>query len=102
MTAPVAGRAIALLVMAVLGWKLAARGLTMESSGILSFIRLVDLVFHEAGHVILSPLGRFLKFYVFRFGFLDGRAGYYHILIGCMASFLKYAKLIALNRASHP
>lgn len=60
MTAPVVGRAIALLVMAVLGWKLAARGLTMESSGILSFIRLVDLVFHEAGHVIFGFFGSFI------------------------------------------
>ena len=60
MTAPVAGRAIALLVMAVLGWKLAARGLTLESSGILSFIRLVDLVFHEAGHVIFGFFGSFI------------------------------------------
>ena len=59
-TAPVAGRAIALLVMAVLGWKLAARGLTLESSGLLSFIRLVDLVFHEAGHVIFGFFGSFI------------------------------------------
>lgn len=60
MTAAVAGRAVALLVMAVLGWKLAARGLTMESSGLLSFIRLVDLVFHEAGHVIFGFFGSFI------------------------------------------
>lgn len=60
MTAPVVGRAIALLVMVVLGWKLAARGLTMESSGILSFIRLVDLIFHEAGHVIFGFFGSFI------------------------------------------
>ena len=60
MTAPVAARAIALLVMAVLAWKLAARGLTLESSGILSFIRLVDLVFHEAGHVIFGFFGSFI------------------------------------------
>ncbi len=60
MTAPVVGRAIALLVMVVLGWKLAARGLTMESGGILSFIRLVDLVFHEAGHVIFGFFGSFI------------------------------------------
>jgi hypothetical protein len=60
-TASVAGRAIALLVMAVLGWKLAARGLTLESSsGALSFIRLVDLVFHEAGHVIFGFFGSFI------------------------------------------
>jgi hypothetical protein len=59
-TAPVVGRAIALLVMVVLGWKLAARGLTIESSGILSFIRLVDLIFHEAGHIIFGFFGSFI------------------------------------------
>jgi hypothetical protein len=51
---------MALLFMIVLGWKLAARGLTMESSGLLSFIRLVDLVFHEAGHVIFGFFGSFI------------------------------------------
>jgi len=60
MTLAIIGRAVALLFMIVLGWKLAARGLTMESSGLLSFIRLVDLVFHEAGHVIFGFFGSFI------------------------------------------
>ena len=52
-------------------------------------------------HLALSPLVRFLEFYVLRLGFLDGAAGFAHISIGCMRSFLKYAKLRALNaRAS--
>ena len=42
---------------------------------------------------------RFLKFYVLRLGFLDGIAGLVHIGIGCMSSYLKYAKLIELRRA---
>jgi glycosyltransferase involved in cell wall biosynthesis len=50
--------------------------------------------------LVLSPLVRFLKFYVFRLGFLDGVAGLVHILIGCTNSFVKYAKLIALRRAA--
>jgi glycosyltransferase involved in cell wall biosynthesis len=50
-------------------------------------------------HLALSPLFRFLKFYVLRLGFLDGTAGLVHIAIGCMNSFNKYAKLIALERA---
>jgi glycosyltransferase involved in cell wall biosynthesis len=49
--------------------------------------------------LVLSPLVRFLKFYVFRLGFLDGLPGLIHISIGCMSSFLKYAKLIELRRA---
>jgi hypothetical protein len=50
-------------------------------------------------HMLFSPLVRFLKFYVFRLGFLDGVAGLAHISIGCMNSYLKYAKLIELHRA---
>jgi hypothetical protein len=46
-----------------------------------------------------SPLVRFVKFYVLRLGFLDGIPGLLHISIGCMNSFMKYAKLIELRRA---
>lgn len=48
--------------------------------------------------MIASPLVRFAKFYVFRLGFLDGLPGLAHTVIGCMNSFLKYAKLAELNR----
>jgi hypothetical protein len=50
--------------------------------------------------LVLSPLLRFLKFYVLRLGFLDGAPGLVHIAIGCMNSFNKYAKLMALERAA--
>jgi len=50
-------------------------------------------------HLFASPLVRFLKFYVFRLGFLDGLPGLIHIVIGCMNSWTKYAKLIELQRA---
>ena len=49
--------------------------------------------------LLASPAVRFLKFYVLRLGFLDGLAGLVHIGIGCMNSYLKYAKLIELRRA---
>jgi glycosyltransferase involved in cell wall biosynthesis len=52
--------------------------------------------------LIASPLVRFFKFYVLRLGFLDGVAGLVHIGIGCMNSYLKYAKLIELRRARGP
>ncbi|CAG0963596.1 (heptosyl)LPS beta-1,4-glucosyltransferase [Burkholderiales bacterium] len=45
----------------------------------------------------LSPLARFLRFYVLKLGFLDGAAGFSHIAIGAFSSFLKYAKLRALH-----
>ena len=52
--------------------------------------------------MVASPLVRFLKFYLFRMGFLDGLPGFAHIAIGSFASFLKYAKLYELNRTHRP
>lgn len=49
--------------------------------------------------IAFSPLVRFVKFYFFRLGFLDGVPGLVHIAIGCANSMLKYAKLRDLNRA---
>jgi hypothetical protein len=54
----------------------------------------------NACQLVLSPVLRFIKFYVLRLGFLDGVPGLVHITIGCMNSFNKYAKLKALERAS--
>ena len=50
--------------------------------------------------LLLSPALRFLKYYFLRLGFLDGIPGLVHIVIGCCNSFLKYAKLMALQRGS--
>jgi len=47
--------------------------------------------------LVLSPLVRFVRFYIVKLGFLDGVAGLVHIVIGCHNSFMKYAKLRALN-----
>ena len=61
---------------------------------------------HAAGRranllqLVFSPLLRFIKFYILRLGFLDGVPGLVHIGIGCMNSFTKYAKLMALERAA--
>ncbi|HVL37565.1 MAG TPA: glycosyltransferase family 2 protein [Burkholderiales bacterium] len=52
-------------------------------------------------HLVLSPMVRFFKFYVLRLGFLDGVPGLLHISIGCMNSYLKYAKIIELARAEN-
>jgi len=51
-----------------------------------------------AAQLLLSPLVRFVKFYLLRLGFLDGVPGLVHIAIGCSNSFMKYAKLIELRR----
>ena len=53
----------------------------------------------RSGYVklFLSPLARFIKFYVIRLGFLDGGPGFAHVAVGCFAAFAKYAKLIELT-----
>jgi len=51
--------------------------------------------------MLFGPVVRFLKFYFLRLGFLDGVAGLVHILIGCVNTFLKQAKLFALTRAGN-
>lgn len=61
-------------------------------------------VLHQRGQrasllqLIFSPLLRFVKFYVFRRGFMDGVPGLVHILIGCFNSFIKYAKLREIEK----
>jgi hypothetical protein len=63
---------------------------------------------HERGErasavrLCVSPLARFLRFYVVRLGFLDGVAGFAHIAIGCYASLIKYVKLRALSAGGPP
>ena len=54
----------------------------------------------SVAQLLLSPLARFIKFYVLRLGFLDGVAGLVHTGIGCMNSFHKYAKLMAMERGA--
>ena len=51
----------------------------------------------NALQLLLSPLVRFVKFYFFRLGLLDGVPGLIHILIGCGNSFAKYAKMLDLK-----
>ncbi len=50
--------------------------------------------------LLFSPGLRFIKFYFFRLGLLDGLPGLVHILVGCSASFAKYAKMLAFQRNS--
>ena len=51
-------------------------------------------------NLVFSPLVRFVKFYILRLGFLDGMSGLIHISIGCINSYVKYAKLIEMRRAA--
>ena len=48
--------------------------------------------------LLVNPVVRFLKFYVFKLGFLDGGPGFAHVVIGCNNTFHKYLKLIELQK----
>jgi len=58
--AAVAGRGLGLAVLIALTWKVLAQGLSMRDSTVLAFIHGIDLVFHEAGHVIFGFFGEFI------------------------------------------
>lgn len=56
----------------------------------------------SAARLLLSPLTRFLKFYLLRGGWRDGLPGLVHILVGCYASFAKHAKMLAIQSRNPP
>ena len=58
--AAVGGRGLGLVILIVLTWKVLAQGLALSNGGVLAFIHGIDLVFHEAGHVIFGFFGEFL------------------------------------------
>ena len=51
------------------------------------------------GRIVFSPIIRFIKFYLIRQGFRDGLPGLIHIAIGCMNSFIKYAKMLERQKS---
>ncbi|WP_265946867.1 glycosyltransferase family 2 protein [Dechloromonas sp. A34] len=52
------------------------------------------------GRIALSPVIRFVKFYVVRQGFRDGLPGLIHIAIGCFNSMMKYSKMLERQNAN--
>lgn len=55
-----AGRGLGLAVLAVLAWKVLTRPMGVGDAGsLLGFFHGVDLIFHEAGHVIFGLFGQF-------------------------------------------
>lgn len=56
----VAGRAIVFLILLVWGIRLMTSSIASNYVGE-SFLHLVNLPFHEAGHVIFAPFGRFIQ-----------------------------------------
>ena len=57
--AAVVGRALLLLGLVVYGWRLARLPIGPAIGD--SFLHLVNLPFHEAGHLVFAPLGRFMS-----------------------------------------
>jgi len=68
------------VVLALLTWRLAR--LPIDGSGDIGFLHLPDLVFHEAGHIILSPFGRFI-------GVLGGSLMQVVIPVVCAVAFVR-------------
>jgi len=58
--APALARAAGLVVLGVLTVAILRRGLMPPSGGMLGLVHMVDLVFHEAGHVIFRIFGVFV------------------------------------------
>jgi hypothetical protein len=53
-----AARWILVAILAVLTWRFARAPL--DESAMAAFLHLPDLVFHEAGHIVFMPFGRFM------------------------------------------
>jgi hypothetical protein len=81
-------RLVGLLLLLWLAVLIAARGLTPSGGGVLAFVHLVDLVFHEAGHVIFGLFGRFM-------GVLGGSLNQVLIPALCTGYFLRQRQMAA-------
>lgn len=55
----------------------------------------------QAGELFWRPLSHFLKLYVLRLGFLEGRLGYTLALLSSLYNFLKYYYLRELPQEAH-
>jgi hypothetical protein len=58
--AAVAGRAVGLLALLWVTVRVLGQGLTLGSGGVVAFLHGVNLVFHEAGHLIFGFFGQFI------------------------------------------
>ncbi|MBH0202266.1 MAG: zinc ribbon domain-containing protein [Nitrospira sp.] len=74
------GRAALLVVMVWWGWKFITTPLETNYTGE-SFLHLINLPFHEAGHVIFRPFGRFMTI-------LGGTLGQILMPLICLGTFL--------------
>lgn len=77
----IAVKALLLLGLAIWGFRLASQPIVSNAVGE-SPLHLINLVFHEAGHVIFTPLGRFMQI-------LGGTLGQWLIPVVVAATFLR-------------
>jgi hypothetical protein len=77
------GRLVGFLALLALGITIVTRGLTPAGGGVLAFVHLIDLVFHEAGHVIFGVFGSFV-------GILGGSLNQVLIPAVCTGYFLRH------------
>lgn len=88
MSGTLVGRAAGLVALATLTWMVVANGLALPSGVILNLLHLVDLVFHEAGHVIFGVFGRFIAV-------VGGSAAQILVPVICTVTFLSRKQLAA-------
>src|SRR5215510_3844212 len=74
------GRGLLFLLLLWWGWRFITTPLETSYTGE-SFLHLVNLPFHEAGHLLFMPFGRFMMF-------LGGTLGQILMPIVCLATFL--------------
>ena len=74
------GRVILYLVLLIYGFKFIFASME-ESYAVMPFMHLVNLPFHEAGHIIFMPFGRFIMF-------LGGTLGQLLMPLICMCALL--------------
>ncbi|MBP7273491.1 MAG: glycosyltransferase family 2 protein [Saprospiraceae bacterium] len=53
------------------------------------------------GHLLFSPTIKFIRNYIFRLGFLDGRTGWTICSVAAKETFWKYRQLLALQRSGN-
>ena len=74
------GRSLVLLLLLWWGWSFITTSLETNYTGE-SFLHLINLPFHEAGHLLFMPFGRFMMF-------LGGSLGQILMPIVCLVAFL--------------
>ncbi|MBS0169712.1 MAG: hypothetical protein JSR62_05105 [Nitrospira sp.] len=75
-----AGRVLVFLLLAWWGWRLITTPLETNYTGE-SFLHLINLPFHEAGHLVFMPFGRFMMI-------LGGSLGQILMPLICLGTFL--------------